>query len=107
MKKPGEAGCWWDVDRTIVDSKYITFPFPFKVETLDFTECLSYSVDDFMNYVQTLSAYQTFMLAHPGKEHLYKTLQREFVQSLKQQGIDPEVKLDVKFPYFTITRIQE
>lgn len=107
LKKPGEAGCWWDVERTIVDSKYITFPFPFKVETLDFTECLSYSVDDFMNYVQTLSAYQTFMLAHPGKEHLYKALRREFVQSLKQQGIDPEVKLDVKFPYFTITRIQE
>ena len=94
MKKPGEAGCWWDVDRTIVDSKYITFPFPFKVETLDFTECLSYSVDD-------------FMLAHPGTEHLYKALQREFVQSLKQQGIDPDIKLDVKFPYFTITRIQE
>ena len=73
---------------------------------MDFTQTLPYTVDDFMNYVQTLSAYQTYMLAHSGAEQLYKGLLQEFLDSMRRQGIDSKAKLDVGFPYFTITRIQ-
>ena len=106
MKKPGEDGCWWDVQRSVVDAKYSTFSFPFNVQTEDFTQIISYTVDDFMYYVQTLSAYQSYMLAHPGAQHLCNGLLDRFLKSMEIQGIDKNTYLDIEFPYFTITKMR-
>ena len=107
LKKPGSNGCWWDVDRQLVDSKYASMSFPFEVTTEHFSTNLSYSVYDFCKYIQTLSAYQTWTLAHPNSEALHKDVEREFLKMLSCQGLDPSSRLDVQFPYFTISTIMK
>ena len=56
---PGEKGCYWDIRRLSVDSKYTDYHFPFAVERKDWTERRDIPVEAFIGLIRSYSSYQT------------------------------------------------
>jgi hypothetical protein len=59
LKDPGEKGCYWDIRRLSVDSKYTDYHFPFAVERKDWTERRDIPVEAFIGLIRSYSSYQT------------------------------------------------
>ncbi|MBK8151814.1 MAG: class I SAM-dependent methyltransferase [Saprospiraceae bacterium] len=55
-------GLYWDKERTYIDEKYKTIPFPFaEIKVPDFSIQLSWSIDQLIGYLNTWSATKHFI----------------------------------------------
>ena len=108
LKKPGEAGCYWDIERALVDSKYCNHQFPFTMERKNFSTDLDFTTEDFLKYVRTLSGYQTYRARNPADPDPLINMKKDFSNVLASSGSDPNSALiKVKFPYFTLLHIKK
>jgi ubiquinone/menaquinone biosynthesis C-methylase UbiE len=60
-KSPGSQGCWWGTNRPTIDGFYSDIPFPVGAESRRMSEVVSMTVDHYMNYLRTLSAYRSLL----------------------------------------------
>lgn len=63
--KQGQQGCFWDIDRSLVDSQYsaIDFIYPSTLQRKDFPERVNMPLYAFINYLRTMSGYRG-LLSH-------------------------------------------
>jgi ubiquinone/menaquinone biosynthesis C-methylase UbiE len=95
-KHPGEPGTWWETNRMTIDGFYqdITFPYSHK-ETKKFDTIKSLSVDNYLKYLQTLSAYRTMLRA--GQPDPIPLMESGIFKALNS-GED----IVIRIPFFTV-----
>jgi ubiquinone/menaquinone biosynthesis C-methylase UbiE len=99
---PGDPGCWWETDRPTIDSFYHDIPFPRDIKREHFPERVSMTVNAYMNYLKTLSAYRT--LLRSGVEDPLLKLEDEIRFALCVSP-DAEGNVVLEIPFFTVSFI--
>eukprot|EP01062_Namystynia_karyoxenos_P009320 TRINITY_DN13299_c0_g1_i1.p1 TRINITY_DN13299_c0_g1~~TRINITY_DN13299_c0_g1_i1.p1 ORF type:complete len:316 (+),score=75.39 TRINITY_DN13299_c0_g1_i1:74-1021(+) len=97
-KAPGEAGCYWDVDRRLLDSGFAGFDFsPFVEVNREWVrDRRQMSVAQFVDYISSMSAYQTYRQREPIDP--LPGLAAELGKAAEQGGGE----LVVSYPFFVI-----
>jgi len=54
-------GSYWDSERQHIENKYATIPFPWGMESTDFTYKIQYSAEDYLGYLNTWSSVQHYI----------------------------------------------
>ena len=109
LLKPGDPGCYWDCDRTLLDSAFarVEFSPPFEAvvreEVVDTQEMSN--LDSFYSYMSTMSAYRAYLRAHTASGRVGERGDpliefREVTDRIvREQGIE---SVQVQYPYFVI-----
>jgi len=95
-REPGESGCYWDISRPLLDSGFASTEFPFREVQPTHWEPVTQTatLDGFMTYLSTMSAYRT-LLASGVQDPLL-----ELREQLRNSA--PGELLTVTVPFFLI-----
>ena len=95
-KSPGEAGCWWETDRPTIDGFYSEISFPRPPTTYRFIETVSMTLEHYMNYLRTLSAYRTLLRSGALKDPLPE------LEKKLRSFFGSERVIQVEIPFFAV-----
>jgi SAM-dependent methyltransferase len=98
-KSPGQPGCLWETNRPTIDCFYADIPFPSSsVRTKKFPTRVTLSLDHYINYLKTLSAYRT--LLRKGVADPMPDIRARIEAAMLKEGSD---SLQVEIPFFTVS----
>eukprot|EP00053_Salpingoeca_punica_P019298 m.194112 g.194112 ORF g.194112 m.194112 type:complete len:300 (+) comp17613_c0_seq1:708-1607(+) len=119
--KPGDAGCYWDCDRTYLDAglagveKQLSPPLDNTSLVRDwFYDRRQLSFEALIGYIRSMSAYQTYRQRHPHPQEdpletfaqrlqpIMAAQKRQDQQQHDQQHQHQQQQLTVEFPFFLI-----
>merc|ERR1711924_197391 len=102
-KGPGQAGCWWDIDRRILDGALDGADFGPHLEVIRKEIVIDrrrMPLSTFLDYLASFSAYQTLKRSlEPGQEDPLEQLQARLVHGA---GGDINTEIEADYPYFVI-----
>jgi SAM-dependent methyltransferase len=93
-RAPGEPGCWWDTNRKTVDGQYQDIPFPRSVCRTSRPQHVRLLVSHFINYLKSLSAYQTLIASGHSPDPLV-SLEADLLRICG-------TSLDIEIPFFSV-----
>ena len=97
----GSPGCWWGFDRATLDGWYANVPFPHNPSTRKWTQRSSMSVANFINYLETMSAYNSLIRA--GRPDPLPEVQRGILSAIGSENVNDTI--EVEFPFFSVSYV--
>ncbi|TEB18264.1 hypothetical protein C9890_0425 [Perkinsus sp. BL_2016] len=98
---PGQPGCRWETNRPTIDCFYADIPFPKEVITTKYPERKWVTVQHYMNYLKTLSAYRSLLRRSEGKDDPIPKLQSDIMEALSLEATDSLIEIEI--PFFTVS----
>lgn len=101
-KSPGSTGCWWETNRPTIDGFYADVPFPIDAELRRLDQTVSITLEHYMNYLRTLSAYRTLLRSGESDPlpEIEDKIARAFVTNDVGKVIPSELMIEVEIPFF-------
>lgn len=101
-KSNGSPGCWWETNRPTIDGFYADVPFPIDAELRRSDQTVCISLEHYMNYLRTLSAYRTLLRCGQSDPlpELEDRIATAIVTNYDGKVIASELMLEIEIPFF-------